>query len=83
MEDENMNNEEVKEEFDESLDKEELSQENKYEANELLSEIDSKIKKKKRPGVIKAAFAGLRDFLINVGAGVTVALIESKITGLF
>lgn len=70
-------------EIRESLDKEELSQENKYEANELLSEIDSKIKKKKRPGVIKAAFAGLRDFLINVGAGVTVALIESKINGLF
>lgn len=70
-------------EIRESLAKEEISRENKEEANELLSEIDNKIKKKKKPGVIKAAFAGLRDFLISVGAGITVALIEAKMNGMF
>ena len=66
-----------------SIEKENISQENKDEANELVAELDNKIKKKKKPNIIKAAFVALKDFLISVGAGITVALIDAKMKGLF
>lgn len=62
---------------------EELSLEDKDEAIELLSDIKNKIETKKKGAVIKAALAGLVDYLINVGAGLTVALIQAKMQGLF
>lgn len=71
------------EEIRESIEKERITQENKDEAKELLAEIDNKIKKKKKPSIIKSAFIGLKDFLISVGAGLTVAVIEAKMNGLF
>lgn len=66
-----------------SIEREDISQENKDEALELLKEIDSKIEKKKKPNIIKAALIGLKEFLISVSAGVTVSLIDAKMKGLF
>ena len=62
---------------------EELSQEDKEEALELLIDIRNKLEKKKKDTVIKAALIGLKDFLKETGAGLTVALIQSKMQGLF
>lgn len=62
---------------------EELTQEDKEEALELLVDIRNKIEKKKKDTVIKAALTGLKDFLIETGAGLTVALIQAKMQGLF
>lgn len=70
-------------EIKKSIEQEEIGKEDKEEALELLNEINAKIQKKKKPNIIRSAFAALKDFLINVGAGVTVTLIESKINGLF
>lgn len=61
----------------------ELSSEDKNPALELVDEINDKIKTKKKPGLIRAALAGLKDFLISVGAGTVVAIIDSKMKGLF
>ena len=61
----------------------ELSSEDKNSALELVNEINDKIKTKKKPGIIRAALAGLKDFLISVGAGTVVAIIDSKMKGLF
>ena len=60
----------------------ELSEDDKAEALELLSEINKKIEGKKKGVVIKAALTGLKDFLINTGAALTAALIQAKITGM-
>lgn len=71
-------------EIDESIQKsEELSQDDKEEALELLRDIRNKIDTKKKDAVIKASFVGLKDFLISVGAGLTVELIKAKMQGLF
>ncbi len=70
-------------EIKKSIENENISQENKDDAKELLVEIENKIKKKKKPNIIKAAFVALKDFLISVGAGLTVTLIEAKMNGLF
>lgn len=71
-------------EIDDSIQKsEELSQEDKEEALELLREINSKIDSRKKGTVIKAALIGLKDFLISAGAGLTAGLIQAKILGLF
>ena len=70
-------------EIKKSIEKEVKTKEDKDEALELLKEVNSKIEKKKRPSIIKSAFGALKDFLINVGAGITVALIEAKMSGLF
>ena len=61
----------------------ELSQEDKNEAIELLTDIKKKIEGNKKDTVIKAALVGLKDFLINVGAELTVAMIQAKMPGLF
>ncbi len=70
-------------EIQKSLNTEMISEEDKANALELLEEISTKLEKNKKPGVIKAAFIGLKDFLVDVGANVTAALIAAKIQGLF
>ena len=52
-------------------------------AIELLEEISTKLEQNKKPKLIKAAFIGSKDFLVNVGANVTATLISAKIQGLF
>ena len=71
-------------EIDNSIQKNEnLSPEDKEEALELLRDIHNKIETKKKGAVIKASFVALKDFLISVGAGLTVELIKAKMQGLF
>ncbi|MBD5131428.1 MAG: ABC transporter substrate-binding protein [Clostridiales bacterium] len=70
-------------EIKKSIEQEIKTKEDKDEALELLKEVNSKIAKKKKPSIIKSAFVALKDFLISVGAGITVALIEAKMNGLF
>lgn len=70
-------------EIENSISKENLNSDDRETALEMLSEIKDKVSKKKRPGVIKALLVGLKDFLINVGAGLTASLIQAKIQGLF
>lgn len=70
-------------EIQKSLNTEAISEDDMSSALELLEEISIKLKQNKKPGVIKAAFIGLKDFLVDVGANVTAALIVAKIQGLF
>lgn len=70
-------------EIRESLEKEEISSEDKESALELLDEISSKLEQNKKPGIIKSALIGLKDFVISAGADLTAALIAAKIQGLF
>lgn len=44
-------------------------------AEELITEVETKVKTKKKPAIIKAALNGLKDFLIGAGANVASALI--------
>lgn len=60
-----------------------MTPEDKSTALELTKEIKEKIDNKKKPSIIRSALAGLKDFLVSVGAGATVAVIEAKIQGLF
>lgn len=69
-------------EIKESLKKELVSGEDLECAMELLEDVSQKIEQKKKPNIIKAAFIGLKDFVISVGAEVTGALIAAKIQGL-
>ena len=66
----------------ESLKQENLSQDDLDTTNEILNDIGKKIRTKKKEAIIKSALAGLKDFLINVGASVTAGLIQAKINGL-
>ena len=70
-------------EIKQSLNAEQISEEDKTSALELLDEISTKLEQNKKPGIIKSAFIGLKDFLINVGANVTASVIAAKIQGLF
>lgn len=70
-------------EIKESLEKELLPGEDLDCAMELLEDISQKIEQKKKPNLLKAAFVGLKDFVISVGAEVTGALIVAKMQGLF
>ena len=70
-------------EIQNSLNTESLSKEDMESAIELLEEISTKLEQNKKPKVIKAAFIGSKDFLVNVGANVTATLISAKIQGLF
>ncbi len=58
-----------------SIEREHLSVEDREGAMELIAEAEAKIMAQKKPGIIKAALTGLRDFLVAVGANVTAALI--------
>ncbi len=52
-----------------------ISKDDEETAMELVSDIENKVSGKKKPGIIKAALAGLKGFLSSVGAGVAVELI--------
>lgn len=73
----------VVKEIRESLEKENLSGEDMESALELLDEISDKLEQNKKPGIIKSALVGLKDFVLAAGANVTAALITAKIQGLF
>lgn len=58
-----------------SIGQEQLSDEDRESAMELISEAETKIAAQKKPGIIQAALSGLRDFLVAGGANVTAALV--------
>lgn len=66
-----------------SLETEKLSTEDMESAIEILEYISTKIDQNKKPGIIKSALLGLKDFILAAGANVTAALITAKIQGLF
>ncbi|MBP3646977.1 MAG: ABC transporter substrate-binding protein [Clostridia bacterium] len=70
------------EEIKTSLEKENIDDENKEQAIELVDELSAKVMKNKKPGIIKAALAALKDFLLNAGANITAAIIVSKMQGM-
>ena len=69
--------------MEKSINASNLSQNDMETITELLSDIKLKIEEKKSPAILKAALVGLKDFLINVGAGVAAGIIQAKIQGLF
>lgn len=70
-------------EIRESLEKEKISGEDKENALEILDDISGKLEQNKKPGIIRSALVGLKDFVLAAGANVTAALITAKIQGLF
>ncbi len=58
-----------------SIEQEQLSEEDYESAMELISEAENKIAAQKNPRIIQVALSGLRDFLVAGGANVTAALI--------
>lgn len=66
-----------------SLKSEKISGDDMESALELLEEISDKLDKNKKPGIIKSALIGLKDFVLAAGANVTAALITAKLQGLF
>ena len=68
-------------EINDQLENEQIAQEDKDQIKELIDEIQTKIKEKKKPGVVRAALIGLKDFSISVGANVVAALITKQLTG--
>lgn len=66
-----------------SISESDLSKEDIETATELLADIKLKIEEEKKPHILKSALVGLKDFLINTGAGVTAGVIQAKIQGLF
>lgn len=66
-----------------ALESESISEDDMESAVEMLEDISKKIDQGKKPGVIKAALVGLKDFVLAVGANVTATLIAAKIQGLF
>ena len=75
--------EEAVSDIENSLKAESISAEDQENAMEMIKEIKEKVSNQKKPSVIKAAFVGLKDFLLGVGASATVALIQAKMQGLF
>ena len=74
---------EIIHEVKESLEKEAISEDDMETAIELLEDISEKLSQNKKPGVIKAALSGLKDFLLAAGADITAALIVAKMQGMF
>lgn len=70
-------------EVQDSLKKDSVSEEDNESILEMLQEISIKIEQNKKPQIIKAALVGLKDFLVNVGANVTAAMITAKINGIY
>mgnify|MGYP005760974185 CR=1 FL=1 len=70
-------------EIEAAINSAEIASEDKSAALELAEEIKEKIDNKKKPSIIRAALAGLKDFVVSVGAGAAVAVIEAKMHGLF
>lgn len=71
------------EEIRKSLENEGIPEDDMECAIEMLEDISAKISQEKKPGIVKAALVGLKDFVLAVGANVTAALISAKIQGLF
>ena len=71
----------VIDEIRKSIENEGISKEDKECALDLLKDISSKIEQGKKPGIIKSALVGLKDFVLDVGANVTAALIAGIIQG--
>lgn len=70
-------------EIESSVEQENLSADDKEAIMEMLGEIKGKISQEKKPGLIKAALSGFKDYLIGVGASATVAVVQTKLHGLF
>lgn len=70
-------------EIRESLLKENISTDGMESAIEILDDISAKLEQNKKPGIIKSALMGLKDFVFAAGADVTAALIAKKMQGLF
>lgn len=76
----NLNNvDELIQKVKNSILEEEILKLDKEEALEIIDDIEKAIKEKKKTSVIKSALNGLKDFLINVGASVSAAIITSYI----
>ncbi|MBQ3041357.1 MAG: ABC transporter substrate-binding protein [Clostridia bacterium] len=71
------------EEIKASIKTEEISKDSMECILEILDDISSKIEQKKKPGIIKTALIGLKDFVLSAGANITAALITAKIQDLF
>jgi len=65
-----------------SIEQEHLSNEDRESAMELIDEVETKIAAQKKPGIIRAALSGLKDFLVAGGANVTAALIVQYLQSL-
>lgn len=70
-------------EIKDKLSSEPINESDKRDALEMVEEIESKAKSGKGKKVIMAALSGLKDFLISVGAGLTVEYIKYATTGMF
>ena len=73
----------IVDEIREALTKEAIPADDMESALELLDDISAKLEQNKKPGIIKAVFVGLKDFVLAAGANVTAALITAKIQGIF
>ena len=70
-------------EVEKSISIENMQNEDKETALEMLSDIRDKIDQKKKPAIIKSALLALKDFIISTGASLVGSLLQSKIMGLF
>lgn len=70
-------------EIESSLNKENIPSEDKETAMEMIAEIKEKVSQNKKASIVKSAFIGLLNFVGEVGASLTAALIQAKIQGLF
>lgn len=72
----------IVDELKKSIQNEDLGENKKKEALEILEDIDASIKQKKKTSIIRSTLIGLKDFLINVGANITASIITSKVCNL-
>ncbi len=70
-------------EIESALDDESVSGEDMETVKEMIADIRDKLSCNKKPSMIKAAFVGLKDFLLNVGASITASLIQDRMKALF
>lgn len=68
-------------ELKKSLLNEQIDDEKKQEALEIIEDINQSVKSNKKTSIVKSALCGLKDFLINVGAEITASIIVSKMNG--
>lgn len=59
----------------EAIQNEQISDEDRETVDELITDAESKITKRKKPAIINAALSGLKDFLISAGANIASALL--------
>lgn len=70
-------------EIERAITKEQLNQEDRDAALEMLAEIKDKIVQEKKPSIIRASLIGLKDFMISAGSSLVAGIIQAKIQGLF